>query len=58
MRLVEIVEPRAAIPIHYNDYSVFLSGLDDFKEAAAGSSTSTEFHYLAHGETCQFRPSG
>lgn len=58
VRLVEIVEPRAAIPIHYNDYSVFLSGLDDFKEAAAGSVTSTKFHYLTHGERYKFRPGG
>lgn len=56
VRLVEMVEPRRAIPIHYNDYSVFLSGLDDFKEAAAASQTSTEFHYLAHGESYRFRP--
>ena len=55
VRLVEMVGPRAAIPIHYNDYSVFLSNLDDFKEAAAGSSTSAEFHYLSHGETHTFR---
>ena len=56
VKFVEMVEPRRAIPIHYNDYSVFLSGLDDFKEEAAASQTSTEFHYLAHGESYRFRP--
>lgn len=55
VRLVEIVHPRTAVPIHYNDYSVFLSGLDDFKTAAARSSVATEMHYLSHGETYRFQ---
>jgi L-ascorbate metabolism protein UlaG (beta-lactamase superfamily) len=54
VRAVEIVRPRTAIPVHYNDYSVFRSGLDDFKRAAAGSSADTAFRYLAHGETYMF----
>lgn len=56
VRAVEIVDPRTAIPIHYNDYSVFRSGLDDVREAAAASSTTAEFHYLNHGESYRFRP--
>ncbi|MGJ7908042.1 MBL fold metallo-hydrolase [Actinopolyspora sp. H202] len=56
VRAVEIVEPRTAVPIHYNDYSVFQSGLDDIKRAAARSATSAKFHYLHHGETYHFRP--
>lgn len=55
VRAVEIVEPRHAVPIHYNDLSVFASGLDDIKHAAAESTTSAEFHYLSHGETYRFR---
>lgn len=56
VRVVEIVRPKTAVPIHYNDYSVFLSGLDDFKSAAAKSSAPTEFHYISHGETYRFNP--
>jgi L-ascorbate metabolism protein UlaG (beta-lactamase superfamily) len=56
VRAVEITKPRTAIPIHYNDFSVFMSGLDDFKQAAAQSSAKTEFHYLSHGETYNFQP--
>jgi L-ascorbate metabolism protein UlaG (beta-lactamase superfamily) len=56
VRAAEIARPRTAIPIHYNDYSVFMSGLDDFKEAAEKSSAETEFLYLAHGETYTFTP--
>jgi L-ascorbate metabolism protein UlaG (beta-lactamase superfamily) len=54
VRAVELVRPRTAIPIHYNDYSVFMSGLDDFRQAAAKSSAGTTFRYLAHGETYTF----
>ena len=56
VRAVEITKPRTAIPIHYNDFSVFRSGLDDFKTAAQASTTSTQFVYLAHGETYTFKP--
>ena len=51
-----IEKPHTAIPIHYNDFSVFLSGLDDFKKAAEASSAQTNFVYLAHGETYTFAP--
>jgi L-ascorbate metabolism protein UlaG (beta-lactamase superfamily) len=56
VKAVEITKPHTAIPIHYNDFSVFRSGLDDFKTAAQASATSTEFVYLAHGETYTFKP--
>jgi L-ascorbate metabolism protein UlaG (beta-lactamase superfamily) len=56
VRAVEITKPRTAIPIHYNDFSVFLSGLDDFKKAAQASTADTKFVYLAHGETYTFTP--
>jgi L-ascorbate metabolism protein UlaG (beta-lactamase superfamily) len=56
VRAVEITKPRTAIPIHYNDFSVFLSGLDDFKKAAQASATTAQFVYLAHGETYTFKP--
>lgn len=56
VRCVEIIEPRTAIPIHYNDFSVFRSGLDDFKQEAAESSVRTDFHYVSHGDTYRFAP--
>jgi L-ascorbate metabolism protein UlaG (beta-lactamase superfamily) len=56
VRAVEITKPRTAIPIHYNDFSVFRSGLDDFKKAAEASTTSTEFVYLTQGDTYGFKP--
>lgn len=56
VRAVEIVRPDAAIPIHYDDFSVFRSGLDDFRRAADDSTTTAEFHYLTHGDTYRFEP--
>jgi L-ascorbate metabolism protein UlaG (beta-lactamase superfamily) len=56
VRAVEITRPGTAIPIHYNDYSVFMSGLGDFRKAAENSAADTEFRYLAHGETYTFTP--
>src|ERR1700741_5489235 len=56
VKAVEITKPRTAIPIHYNEFSVFLSGLDDFKKAAQTSTTTTKFVYLANGEPYTFNP--
>ncbi|WP_069811733.1 MBL fold metallo-hydrolase [Streptomyces sp. TP-A0874] len=56
VRAIEIVEPRTAVPIHYNDFSVFLSGLEEFQQAAARTSVATEFHYVSHGDTYRFHP--
>ncbi len=56
VRAVEITKPRVAIPIHYNDFSVFLSGLDDFQSAAQTSDAATEFVYRTHGDTYTFEP--
>jgi L-ascorbate metabolism protein UlaG (beta-lactamase superfamily) len=56
VQAAEITRPRSVIPIHYNDFSVFMSGPEDFKDAAGKSAAATEFHYLAHGETYSFTP--
>ncbi|MBA8825983.1 L-ascorbate metabolism protein UlaG (beta-lactamase superfamily) [Saccharopolyspora lacisalsi] len=55
VRAVEVVDPRTAVPIHYDDYSVFRSGLDDLREAARNSPVAARFHCPAHGETYGFR---
>ncbi|MFP5070653.1 MBL fold metallo-hydrolase [Pseudonocardia nantongensis] len=55
VRCVEIIRPRTAVPIHYNDFSVFRSGLDDIKHAADSATVQTEFHYVAHGDEYRFR---
>jgi L-ascorbate metabolism protein UlaG (beta-lactamase superfamily) len=54
VRAISIVNPHEAIPIHYNDYGMFKSSLDDFKKAVAAAGLTERVHYLAHGETYQF----
>jgi L-ascorbate metabolism protein UlaG (beta-lactamase superfamily) len=51
---VKIINPDVAIPIHYNDYDVFRSPLEDFKRAAEAAGLSKKMVYLAHGETYNF----
>lgn len=51
---VRIVRPRRTIPIHYNDYTVFKSPLDDFKRAVTAAGLDDHVSYLSHGETYQF----
>jgi L-ascorbate metabolism protein UlaG (beta-lactamase superfamily) len=56
---VRIIEPRTAIPIHYNDYTVFKSPLEDFKRAVAEAGLEDRVHYLSHGDTYEFEvPTG
>ncbi len=51
---MQIVDPKTAIPIHYNDYTVFKSPLEDFKRAVAQAGLEDRVRYLAHGETYRF----
>jgi len=55
VQMMQIIQPRVAIPIHYNDYDVFKSPLEDFKRAAAEAGFSDRLVYLTHGETYEFK---
>jgi L-ascorbate metabolism protein UlaG (beta-lactamase superfamily) len=55
---MRIVDPRTTIPIHYNDYEVFESPLEDFKKAVADASLEDRVHYLVHGDTYEFEVPG
>jgi L-ascorbate metabolism protein UlaG (beta-lactamase superfamily) len=54
VEMVRLVNPRRAIPIHYNDYDVFTSTLADFQEAVEAAGLGERVHYLRHGETYTF----
>ncbi|HJQ70619.1 MAG TPA: MBL fold metallo-hydrolase [Blastocatellia bacterium] len=51
---IKIINPREVIPIHYNDYEVFKSPLEDFKRAVEAAGLNARVKYLAHGETYEF----
>jgi L-ascorbate metabolism protein UlaG (beta-lactamase superfamily) len=51
---IKLINPKKAIPIHYNDYDVFKSPLEDFKAAAEKAGLTEKLIYLSHGETYDF----
>lgn len=54
VEMLNLIHPERAIPIHYNDYDVFKSPLDEFKQAAEAAGWSDRLVYLAHGEKYEF----
>ncbi|HEX8475962.1 MAG TPA: MBL fold metallo-hydrolase [Pyrinomonadaceae bacterium] len=51
---IRIINPREVIPIHYNDYEVFKSPLEDFKKAVEAAGFAERVKYLSHGESYNF----
>ena len=51
---IHLINPREVIPIHYNDYEVFKSPLEEFKNAVAVAGLENRVRYLSHGETYEF----
>lgn len=52
---MRIMRPKKSIPIHYNDYPVFKSPLEDFRKAVDEAGLSDKVVYLRHGETYEFK---
>ncbi len=48
---LRVIAPREAIPIHYDDYTVFRSPLADFKRLTEWAGLPTSLRYLDRGET-------
>lgn len=53
---MKIVDPQRAIPIHYDDYDVFKSPLDEFRRAVDAAGLGERVRYLGRGETYWFHP--
>jgi L-ascorbate metabolism protein UlaG (beta-lactamase superfamily) len=51
---LRLFNPRVAIPIHYNDYTVFRSPLSEFQEKVRTAGLELQVRYLSHGETYAF----
>jgi L-ascorbate metabolism protein UlaG (beta-lactamase superfamily) len=54
--LVELVRPKVAIPVHYDDYGVFRSPLSDFTDEMGRRGLSSTLRVVARGETVSLRP--
>jgi L-ascorbate metabolism protein UlaG (beta-lactamase superfamily) len=55
---MRILRPRKAIPIHYDDYPVFKSPLEDFQRAVKAAGLEDKVAYLRRGETFTFTVRG
>ncbi len=51
---IRIVDPTIAIPIHYNDYTVFRSPIADFQRSVREAGLEDRVRYISHGETYSF----
>jgi L-ascorbate metabolism protein UlaG (beta-lactamase superfamily) len=54
VEMVKIINPTIAVPIHYNDYTVFKSSLEDFQREVQAAGLEDRMRYLLHGETYTF----
>lgn len=54
VEMLQIIQPELAIPIHYNDYDVFKSPLEDFQQAVREAGWERRVRYLKHGDTFHF----
>ncbi len=54
---LKLIAPHRAVPIHFDDYTVFRSPLEDFRRAAEVAGLPTEIVYLDRGETLTFTTS-
>ncbi len=46
--------PHTAIPVHFNDYTVFKSPLDDFKKAVRDAGLESQVQYVNQGDIYTF----
>lgn len=54
VQLIQLIKPDVTIPIHFDDYDVFLSPLDDFKKAVEEAGLSSKVVYLDRGDNYRF----
>ncbi|KDQ62694.1 hypothetical protein JAAARDRAFT_171259 [Jaapia argillacea MUCL 33604] len=54
IQLVHLIQPDVTIPIHYDDYDVFLSPLKDFQEQMTKAGLDKKVVYLDRGEGYKF----
>jgi L-ascorbate metabolism protein UlaG (beta-lactamase superfamily) len=54
VRALQLIAPKVAVPIHYDDYTVFREPLEAFERAAAEAALRTTIHYVQRGDTYRF----
>jgi L-ascorbate metabolism protein UlaG (beta-lactamase superfamily) len=56
VQTLRTVAPREAIPVHYDDYTLFKSPLSDFRKAADQGGLPSVIHYLNRGDSYRLGP--
>jgi L-ascorbate metabolism protein UlaG (beta-lactamase superfamily) len=56
VKMMQLIAPERAIPIHYNDYDVFKSPLEEFQNAVRAAGLEQKVIYLRHGDRYGFLP--
>ena len=54
VQLMRLINPDVTIPVHFDDYDVFLSPLDDFKKAIESAGWDDKVVYLDRGDQYRF----
>jgi L-ascorbate metabolism protein UlaG (beta-lactamase superfamily) len=54
VQLMRLINPGVTIPVHYDDYDVFLSPLEDFRKAVESVGWSDKVVYLDRGDQYRF----
>lgn len=54
VRMLTLLAPAHAIPIHYDDYDVFKSPLSDFQQAVDAAGLAGKVSYLRRGDVYRF----
>lgn len=55
VQLMQLIKPDVTIPIHFDDYDVFLSPLEDFKKAVMGTGFEDRVVYLDRADEYRFK---
>ncbi|KAI5361697.1 putative metallo-beta-lactamase, ribonuclease Z/Hydroxyacylglutathione hydrolase [Septoria linicola] len=55
VQLMQLIKPDITIPIHFDDYDVFLSPLEDFKKAVMGTGFEDRVVYLDRADEYRFK---
>ncbi|CAG7916339.1 unnamed protein product [Penicillium olsonii] len=54
LQLIQLIQPNVTIPIHYDDYDVFASPLEDFRGIVEAAGFSGQVVILDRGEQYNF----
>ncbi|KAJ5138288.1 uncharacterized protein N7515_003136 [Penicillium bovifimosum] len=58
LQLIQLIQPDITIPIHYDDYDVFASPLEDFKRVVEAAGLSDKVVILDRSDQYRFRVKG